>query len=101
MFACAFIVGYLAGARMYSDAGKPQEEIDRLLIYVLIATIVGARLGHVFFYEAEFYLRNIHLIPQVWTGGWRGTEPATESFLGSTSTQSVPRGSILFGFLTG
>lgn len=69
MFACAFIFGYLAGARMYSDAGKPQEEIDRLLIYVLIATIVGARLGHVFFYEAEFYLRNIHLIPQVWTGG--------------------------------
>lgn len=69
MFACAFIFGYLAGARMYADAGRPQEDLDRLLIYVLVATIVGARLGHVFFYEAEFYLRNIHLIPQVWTGG--------------------------------
>ncbi len=45
------------------------EELDRLLIYVLVGTVIGARLGHVFFYEAEFYLRNVHLIPQVWTGG--------------------------------
>jgi len=69
LFAFAFISGYAIGFKMFLDAGKPQEEADRLLIYVLIATIVGARLGHVFFYEAEFYLRNIHLIPQVWTGG--------------------------------
>tara|TARA_R100001143_G_scaffold63588_2_gene72776 strand:- start:20296 stop:21294 length:999 start_codon:yes stop_codon:yes gene_type:complete len=69
LFAFAFIAGYGVGLKLYLDAGKPQEEADRLLIYVLIATVVGARLGHVFFYEAEFYLRNIHLIPQVWTGG--------------------------------
>ncbi len=69
MFALAFVTGYSLGFKLFMDAGKPQEELDRLLIYVLVATIVGARLGHVFFYEAEFYLRNIHLIPQVWTGG--------------------------------
>ncbi len=69
LFAFAFIAGYFIGFKMFRDAGKPQEELDRLLIYVLIGTIIGARLGHVFFYEAEFYLRNIHLIPQVWTGG--------------------------------
>lgn len=69
MFAFAFLSGYSITAKMFRDAHKSQEELDRLLIYVLIATVVGARLGHVFFYEAEFYLRNIHLIPQVWTGG--------------------------------
>lgn len=69
MFAMAFMSGYFIGFKMYRDAGRSQEELDRLLIYVLIATVIGARLGHVFFYEAEFYLRNIHLIPQVWTGG--------------------------------
>lgn len=69
LFAFAFISGYAIGFKMFMDAGRPQEEADRLLIYVLIATVIGARLGHVFFYEAEFYLRNIHLIPQVWTGG--------------------------------
>jgi phosphatidylglycerol---prolipoprotein diacylglyceryl transferase len=69
MFAMAFLSGYAVGLKMYRDAGRTQAELDRLLIYVIIATVVGARLGHVFFYEAEFYLRNIHLIPQVWTGG--------------------------------
>lgn len=69
MFALAFVSGYSIGFKMFKDAGKTQEELDRLLIYVLVATVIGARLGHVFFYEAEFYLRNIHLIPQVWTGG--------------------------------
>lgn len=69
MFACSFLAGYTVVAKTFNHAGKTQEELDRLLIYLLIATVVGARLGHVFFYEAEFYLRNIHLIPQVWTGG--------------------------------
>lgn len=69
MFAMAFMSGYFVGLKMYKDAGRSQEELDRLLIYVLVATVIGARLGHVFFYEAEFYLRNIHLIPQVWVGG--------------------------------
>jgi phosphatidylglycerol---prolipoprotein diacylglyceryl transferase len=69
MFALAFITGYSIGFKMFKDAGRSQEELDRLLIYVLVATIIGARLGHVFFYEADYYLRNIHLIPQVWTGG--------------------------------
>lgn len=69
MFAIAFISGYAIGAKMYQDAGRPQEDLDRLLIYVLIATVIGARLGHVFFYEPSFYLRHPALIPQIWTGG--------------------------------
>lgn len=69
MWVCAFAFGYLIGVKMFQDAGKTIEQLDRLLIYVLVGTVIGARLGHVFFYEAEFYLRNIHLIPQVWTGG--------------------------------
>jgi prolipoprotein diacylglyceryl transferase len=69
MFACAFIFGYMGTGKLYKDAGRSQEDLDRLLIYVLIATVIGARLGHVLFYNPEYYLRNIHLIPQVWTGG--------------------------------
>ena len=69
MFALAFITGYSIGAKMFADAGRPTEDVERLLIYVLVATIIGARLGHVIFYELEYYLRNPILIPQVWTGG--------------------------------
>lgn len=69
LFATAFIFGYIITSKLFSDAGRSQEELDRLLIYMLIATVVGARLGHVIFYDLDFYLRNIHLIPQVWLGG--------------------------------
>ncbi len=69
LFACAFIVGYTITFKMYLHAGRTQEEMDRLLLYILIATIVGARLGHIIFYNPEYYLRNLHLVPQIWTGG--------------------------------
>jgi len=69
MFACAFIFGYLLGSKLLREGGRTPEEVDRLLIYVLIATIVGARLGHVIFYDLEFYLRNPQLIPAIWRGG--------------------------------
>lgn len=69
LFACAFVSGYAVTFQMFKRAGRTQEEMDRLLIYVLVATIVGARLGHIIFYNPEFYLRNLHLVPQVWTGG--------------------------------
>jgi phosphatidylglycerol---prolipoprotein diacylglyceryl transferase len=69
MFACAFIFGYLLGARLLKEGGRSTEEIDRLLIYILIATIVGARLGHIIFYDLEFYLRNPQFIPAIWRGG--------------------------------
>ncbi len=69
LFATAFITGYIVTSGMMRRAGRTPEEIDRLLIYMLLATVIGARLGHVFFYNPEYYLRNLHLIPQVWTGG--------------------------------
>lgn len=69
LFATAFITGYIVTSGMMRRAGRTPEEIDRLLIYMLLATVIGARLGHVLFYNPEYYLRNLHLIPQVWTGG--------------------------------
>ncbi|MGF1670001.1 MAG: prolipoprotein diacylglyceryl transferase [Balneolaceae bacterium] len=69
MFASGFIFGYLLTGKLYRDAGRTQEELDRILIYVLVATVIGARLGHVIFYDLEYYLRNPMLIPAVWQGG--------------------------------
>ncbi|MEX2573305.1 MAG: prolipoprotein diacylglyceryl transferase [Balneolaceae bacterium] len=69
MFASAFIFGYLLSSKMLRDGGRTPEDIDRLLIYILIATIVGARLGHIIFYDLEYYLRNPQLIPAIWRGG--------------------------------
>lgn len=43
--------------------------IDRLLWWIVIGTVVGARLGHVFFYEWPRYSANPIEIFKIWEGG--------------------------------
>lgn len=69
LFMGSFIVGFFLMRQMYIAAGRTMEELDKLLLYVLIATIVGARLGHVIFYDLGYYLRNPSQIIAIWRGG--------------------------------
>ena len=69
IFASSFLVGYLLMKKMYSAADRTVEELDRLLMYVLIATVLGARLGHVLFYDIGYYLRHPSEILAIWQGG--------------------------------
>lgn len=69
MFASAFISSYLLMRWMYKREGKNTEEIDDLLCYVAIGTIVGARLGHCLFYDPGYYLTNPLKILAFWEGG--------------------------------
>ena len=69
LFAGAFVFGYYIMFKMYTHAGRTQEDLDRLLFYVLIATVIGARLGHVIFYDLGYYLRNPGEILAIWHGG--------------------------------
>lgn len=54
---------------MFKQEGKPEKDVDTLTIYMVIATIIGARLGHVFFYEPLRYLANPLDIFKIWEGG--------------------------------
>jgi len=56
MFASAFISSYVLMSWMYQRENQNTEEIDDLLWYVAIGTIVGARLGHCLFYDPAYYL---------------------------------------------
>ena len=49
--------------------GHPRKWLDILLIYVVIATIVGSRLGHVFFYAWDYYSQHPIEILYTWEGG--------------------------------
>ncbi len=69
MFAIGFIVGYDIVARMFRREGAPEKWLSILLIYVVVATIVGSRLGHVLFYEWDFYKQNPIEILYIWKGG--------------------------------
>lgn len=69
MFAIGFIIGYEIVARMFRHEGAPERWLGILLIYVVVATIVGARLGHVFFYEWDVYSQDPIRILYIWEGG--------------------------------
>ena len=44
--------------KMLSYENCPEEWLDKILIYTVIATVIGARLGHVLFYDHEYYFNN-------------------------------------------
>lgn len=55
LFALAFIFGYKVEEKIFRSEGLPMPWLDKLWIYVAIATIVGARLGHCIFYDWTYY----------------------------------------------
>lgn len=69
LFALGFVLGYLIMKRIFKKEGYAIEKLDTLLTYVVIATIVGARLGHVFFYQWDYYSQHPGEILKVWEGG--------------------------------
>jgi phosphatidylglycerol:prolipoprotein diacylglycerol transferase len=69
LFATGFLIGYYIGERMFLSEKVNQKWIDNLFLYIIIATIVGARLGHVFFYGWDYYSQHPGEIIKVWHGG--------------------------------
>jgi phosphatidylglycerol---prolipoprotein diacylglyceryl transferase len=68
-FASCFLFGYIIMLKMFKNEGIKEEVLDRLTIYMALGTIIGARLGHCFFYEPAFYLRHPLEILLIWHGG--------------------------------
>ncbi len=69
LFACAFLFGYIIFNRFFKKEGLSTEKLDQLTLYIALGTIIGARLGHCFFYDAAYYLQHPLEILQIWRGG--------------------------------
>jgi phosphatidylglycerol---prolipoprotein diacylglyceryl transferase len=69
LFAMSFAVGYIIMLRFFRKEKLPEALLDKLSIYMLIATVVGARLGHVIFYEPASYLAHPLDVFKIWEGG--------------------------------
>lgn len=69
LFAGAFVLGYLLLKGVFRREGIAIEKLDSLLSYVVVGTVVGARLGHVFFYQWDYYSQHPGEILKVWEGG--------------------------------
>lgn len=69
MFALGFVGSFFTMQWFYQREGKNVEELDTLLWYMVLATIVGARLGHTLLYDPAYYLSHPIKILAIWEGG--------------------------------
>jgi len=53
MFVVAFTIGWFIIKAIYKNDGESEKNLDSLFIYMVVATLLGARLGHVIFYQTE------------------------------------------------
>jgi prolipoprotein diacylglyceryl transferase len=69
MFAIGFWIGYNIVAKIFKHEGAPESWLGVLFLWVVAGTVIGARLGHVFFYEWDKYSQDPITILYIWQGG--------------------------------
>lgn len=69
LFAAGFIISQQLMYYIFKNENKPQKDVDSLTLWMIISTIIGARLGHVIFYEPMRYLQDPISILKTWEGG--------------------------------
>ena len=79
-YALAYILGFLAGwayasalvrrDRLWGGTPRPNpESLIDLLLYIMVGTVIGGRLGQVLFYEPGYYAEHPLEIIEIWNGG--------------------------------
>ncbi|MBQ4508782.1 MAG: prolipoprotein diacylglyceryl transferase [Paludibacteraceae bacterium] len=86
LWAVGIYLCYLIQLRLYKNEGCPEDWTDKLFIYMTLGVIIGARLGHCWFYEWHLtdnpiqlfawnisyrnpYIENPLLLLKIWEGG--------------------------------
>ena len=69
LFGGGFIVGYYILAAIYKKENQSIKEVDNIFIYAAIGAVVGARLGHILFYDFNLYINNPMEMLYIWHGG--------------------------------
>lgn len=59
MFVVAFGLGWYIMKKIFDRENEPIEKLDSLFIWTVLATLLGARLGHVFFYDWEYFRNHL------------------------------------------
>ena len=59
MFVIAFSLGYNIMKKMYLKEKVAIDTLESMLFYIVISTLLGARLGHVFFYDWAYYQNHL------------------------------------------
>ncbi|MDD5649855.1 MAG: prolipoprotein diacylglyceryl transferase [Candidatus Nanoarchaeia archaeon] len=64
-----FLIGYFILKKLAKEKNIKENLIENYFIYVILATIIGARLFHVFFYDYAYYIADPIKILYIWQGG--------------------------------
>jgi phosphatidylglycerol---prolipoprotein diacylglyceryl transferase len=72
-YSLAFLTGFTVAFRQFTKfcewEGLPAEKMDSLLVYAVLGTTIGARLGHCLFYDPVYYFQHPLEIFMIWEGG--------------------------------
>jgi phosphatidylglycerol:prolipoprotein diacylglycerol transferase len=68
-FALGFLLGFQIMAQFYRREQRELENLSELCLYLMLGTIIGARLGHVLFYQPDYFLSHPWEILMIWQGG--------------------------------
>lgn len=80
-FALSFVFGLILMNWIFQKEQKPLKDLDSLLIYMMIGTILGARMGEVLFYSPAYFWENPEDIVKIWQGGLASHGAAIGIFL--------------------
>lgn len=69
IFGCTLWIGYLFWRRQMIRGGHSPELANAFLIWGVLGTVLGARLGHCLFYDPAIFLENPLRILMIWRGG--------------------------------
>jgi len=60
MFVISFWIGLVISLKhIFEREGESIDKLDSLFIWTVLATLLGARLGHVLFYDWEYYRNHL------------------------------------------
>ncbi len=75
MWIVAFLIGYRIMKYIFKRENVAEENLDPLFMYTVLATMLGARLGHVIFYQTELIFQDplSVILPFKFVGGFEFT----------------------------
>lgn len=69
LFMTGFVIGFYMFVWFFKREKMPVSLLDSLLLLLIFCTVIGSRLGHVIFYQPEYYIADPLKILKVWEGG--------------------------------
>ncbi len=68
-FAIGLFLSYTVLLQIFKKESLPLKDLDSLVVFLFVGLLVGARAGHILFYNFEYFSQNPAEILKIWNGG--------------------------------